>query len=252
MESIRKRVKEGKALGASANSPVTRTSGGVAETTRDHIQDLLPPLGIQQFTAKRSGSRIDITGVVSNGSKRIISFSYKISKWTGTSWTTIRESGTLFVQPTATADVKMDLPASNAALKLKLAVTGGTDGGNVTREANLPAKKTVFVVRYGTSRSPDWWLAREWKNDLSDGFDAQQVARELNSFGFQTQIKKKRTTGIGTIFSSGVSIQTSLSARVPDAIEETFATRREAEKFRDSLRAVTRFPGVFVEDIRER
>jgi hypothetical protein len=39
---------------------------------------------------------------------------------------------------------------------------------------------------------------------------------------------------------------------VPDPIEETFATRREAEKFRDSLRAVTRFPGVFVEDIRER
>jgi hypothetical protein len=233
------------------DTPVTRMTEGTAKSNRDWmLQDALPSLWIQQFTARRVGTGINVTAVVSNRSDRLVPFSYKISKWTGTGWTTVQASGTRFIQPRATADVKEDLPATNGALKLRLAVTGGTER-EVTREVTLPAKKAVFVVRYGTHTSADWWLAREWKDDLSDGFDAQQPARELGSFGFQTQIKKKKTTGIGTWFSGGVSIRTSLFVRLPDPIRQTFATRQEAQKFRDSLRAVTKFPGVFVEDIRE-
>src|SRR5262245_62854359 len=56
---------------------------------------VLAGLVITQFGAVRDGSKINLTGVVSNVSLRTIPYTYKISKLTGTTWTALRASGTI-------------------------------------------------------------------------------------------------------------------------------------------------------------
>jgi hypothetical protein len=218
----------------------------------DSVQNnkaLLNGLMITQFGAVRNGAKIDVTGVVSNIAPRAIPITYKISTLTGTTWTKLRTSGTIFVRAKGKTDVSEELPATNDVLRLRLEVNGGPNDSAV-KDFTLAAKKTVFVVRYTTSLN--WVLAREYDNDLSDGFDASQLARtELQPLGFQTQIKKTKTTGFDTPFSISTNIHTWLSVRTTGSQVRTFGTKAEAVKFRNSLISLVQDRGLTVEDPRE-
>src|SRR5205823_4897397 len=105
-------------------------------------------LAIKRFDAGRDGAKINIIGVVTNAVPKAVPFSYKISKWTGTTWTMVT-AGSAQVKANASFDVKAKIASTRDALRLKLEVNGGPND-TPSREFQLVAEKTNFVVRYMT------------------------------------------------------------------------------------------------------
>jgi hypothetical protein len=107
-------------------------------------------------------------------------------------------------------------------------------------------QKIQFIVRYSTSGN--FVLVRDFKNDLSNGFDAQDLARRrLNPLGFHTRIEKKKSTGFDSPFSITTRIRTRLFARTNAPIERTFNSMSEATKFHNSLISLVKDKGLTVQ-----
>ena len=210
---------------------------------------LLGGLEIKSFGAHRDGNKIVLNGVVSNTSLKALDFSFKIWKWTGASWTLIQDAGSRRIASKESMNVPLQLPATNDGLSFKLQVHGGNHQ-SLFKQCKLAARLVNFVVRYGTNG--DWVLVREYHNDLSDGFDASILARDqLKPLGLETQIRKKKTTGIDTWFSSGSSTYTAISVRTAVQLERTFEDRNEAEQFRQTLISQVKDKRLTVESVRE-
>src|SRR5262249_16046711 len=153
-------------------------------------------LEITRFDAVRDGHWIYIVGKIENVSPSDIYFTSRISN----SGILIQGKPDTLIQSKQAAYVRAQVPVTNNAMTLKLEVTGAPNDSAV-KEFRLASKKTVFVVRYTTSGN--WVIAPSWIHDLSDGFDASQVARsELQPLGFETRIKKTTTRNVDVLGSN--------------------------------------------------
>ena len=206
-------------------------------------------LGIKTLEARRSGNRIMISATVGNTSFQPLSFSYKISKRTGSTWTRIQEGGSRMIASKENMLFSASIPHTNDPVRFKFEINGG-DNDYKVKEVKLAARHVNYVVRYGTSG--DWVLAREYHNDLSNGFDASELARtQLHPLGLETQIRKKKKTGLDSPFSINTRIYTALSVRTSGWLERAFDDRNEAEQFRRTLISLVRDRRLTVESVRE-
>jgi hypothetical protein len=209
--------------------------------------NVLAGLRIKQFVAHRDGGVIQIKGEVSNIAVQTMNCRYELSKWTGSGWTVLISGTPRLLDSRESMRVSAQQPDTIDEQRFKLEAYG--DKNEYTfKEFKLAARKPRFVVRYGTSG--DWILAREYHNDLSNGFDASVLARKMNPLGLDTRIRKKKTTGIDTPFSTGTSIYTALSVHTSEQIERAFEDRNEAEQFRRALISLVKDRRLTVESVR--
>jgi hypothetical protein len=206
--------------------------------------------GIQKFEASRVGDGIMISATVSNTADQSASFYFKLSRQIGNRWSTIHE-GSRLIGPKDQVSSVFTLPRSNDALKLRFEIDGGNDDAAFSKEFRLKALPMSFIVRYGTSG--DWVPAREYFDDLSNGFDASEFARlNLRTHGLDTKIRKKTSTVVDDPFSIQTKLFTTLFVRTDGMLNKTFETRAEAESFRRTLISLVKDRRLTVESVREK
>lgn len=206
-------------------------------------------LGIQKFEAHRDGDGIMLNAIVSNTSSQLVSFNFQISRQSGSKWTLIHE-GSRLIGPKDQMGIAFSLPRMNEAVKFKFEVDGGNDEASFSKQFQLKAVPLSFVVRYGTSGN--WVPARDYPDDLSDGFDAAEFARlKLRPLGLETNIRKKKSTNFYDPFTITTKLHTSLTVRTPRMLSRSFESRAEAEQFRKTLISLVPDRRLTVESVRE-
>jgi hypothetical protein len=203
---------------------------------------LLAGLVITRFDAGRDGPNINFIGVVKNVAPRAIPFTYKLLRWVGTGWKLV-ESSSRTIQPKESMNLQTKLDVSNMpkvilndALKFRLEINGGPNE-QPSKEFSLPAKKTVFVVRYMT-KNGGWACIFDETADVGADASSRELANKnagiYQKFGFEAKIAVTKKVVLDP--SQNDTYRVRAYVRAERELERTFDTEQEARDFDARIR----------------
>ncbi len=210
---------------------------------------------VKQFTAKREGGAIMLSATVSlaaNAPSETVNYEFMYldnGRW---NVVTTGAIGKVTIPSGGERQLLAQLSPTNKSVRLRVDVHSFDTGPYQysSKSLTLKGREVSFVVRYGTNG--DWVVAREYPNDLSNGFDAKEFARtKLNPLGLDTRIRTTKSNGIDTPFSNGSSIRSVLLVHTFSQLEMSFDDKDQAEQFRQKLISLVPDRRLTVESVRE-
>jgi hypothetical protein len=205
---------------------------------------------VQRFNAKRVGDVIRIEAMLENSdlvASPPIAYTISTRENEYRDWKAIASKQHKPIGAGKPGLIRLDIPNSTKGMQFRLELSPASQP---TAECSLKPDIT-YVVRYTTSSN--WINAKRWRNDLSDGFEASEMARlKFSPLGVQSRIHKKKTPEVEFFGGVYMRLDTTLQVRTTERLEQTFATKAEAEAFRESLRALVPDGGFTIEWVGER